>query len=86
MVNKIMCIIGTIWYIFASIVLEIIILIKVITTVGDFGYKTLWKIEAGKWLKKENPETGELVPVIYIYGEDGWWKNLKSWILELWKK
>lgn len=86
MIRKFMYVLGTIWLIFASIVLEVIILIKVITTVGDFGYKTLWKIESSKWIMEKDSVTGQPIPVIHCYGEDGWWKNLKSWIQELWKE
>lgn len=75
----------TIWYIFVSLVLEIIILTKVITLVGDYGYSQLWKIEAAKWKYIEDIETGEKILVIDSYGEKSWWRNLRKWIMEIWK-
>lgn len=81
-----MRVISTTWYIFVSIVLELVILFKIITTVGDYGYGELWKIEAAEWKYIDDEETGETIIVIDKYGEDRWLKNLKKWLRQVWKK
>lgn len=81
-----MKVISSIWYIFASIVLELIILVKVITSVGDYGYGELWKIESATWKYVEDEETGKSIIVVDKYGEDRWWKNIKRWLKTVWKK
>lgn len=80
-----MKVISTLWYIFTSLVLEVIILIKVITSVGDYGYGELWKLEAAEWKYEEDPETGEPLLVLSKPGENRWYKNLRNWIKEIWK-
>lgn len=81
-----MRIISSIWYIFASIVLELIIILKVITTIGDYGYGYLWKLEGATWKYTEDEETGETIITIDKYGEDRWFKNLKRWLKAVWQK